>query len=332
VTLNGNNLSLNPPPLERAGRVFVPLRGVFERLGATVVYSNGQINATGNGHNISLNIGSNQAIVDGQNQSIDVAPFIVGASTYVPLRFVSQALGATVNWDNNNQLVALTQNGLGGGNPYVQQPPAQSGMQLTNQRPQDGASVRSNHPTIRADFSGPVDPNSLRVHLDGVDVTNETTRSQNGIVYAPGTALQAMQHRVTVTGNDQNGTQFRHSWTFTSGTGMSGNNNNPTTRTNFVNLTQPGDGATVGSTFTIQGRTVPNAQVHIVAGSVGNIGGFFTYNNGNFTGDVQADGNGYFSATISLRSPSGAQVGLTVTSTDPQTNETAQHQLTLHTQ
>src|SRR3984885_7917825 len=107
VTLNGNTLNLNPPPTERAGRVFVPLRGVFENLGASVVYANGVINATGRGHSVSLHIGSQQATVDGQQQTLDVAPFIIGASTYVPLRFVSQALGASVNYDSSNRLVAL---------------------------------------------------------------------------------------------------------------------------------------------------------------------------------------------------------------------------------
>ena len=107
VTVNGAPVNLNPPPTERAGRVFVPLRGVFENLGATVVYANGTINATGRGHTISLHIGSQQAIVDGQNQMVDVAPFIIGASTYVPLRFVSQALGASVNYDGSNNVVAI---------------------------------------------------------------------------------------------------------------------------------------------------------------------------------------------------------------------------------
>ena len=329
VTLNGNYVPLNPPPIERAGRVFVPLRGVFEQLGATVVYSNGQINATNRRHAISLNIGSTQATVDGQPQMLDVAPFIIGASTYVPLRFVSQALGATVNWDNSNQQVALTQYGGGGNVASVPpQQPAQSSMQLNNERPNNGASVRSDHPTIRADFNGAVDPNSVRVSLDGVDVTNQTTRSQTGIIYAPSSPLQAMQHRVMVSGNDQNGAPFRHSWTFASGAGSAAGNG-ATTRTNFLNLTQPANGTTVGLTFTVAGRTVPNGQVHIVAGAVGNLGGFFTYNAGSFAGDTMADGNGYFSQTLSLQSRGGTQLGLTVTSTDPLTNETAQQQLTL---
>jgi hypothetical protein len=110
VTVNGQAIGLNPAPIERAGRVFVPLRGVFENLGATVVYENGVINATAGSQTVSLTIGSRQATVDGQDQTLDVAPFIIGASTYVPLRFVSQALGATVDYDGSNQTVAVITN------------------------------------------------------------------------------------------------------------------------------------------------------------------------------------------------------------------------------
>ncbi len=121
ITINGSPVNVSPAPTMQSGRVFVPLRGVFENLGATVVYSNGQINATGNGRDISLHIGSTAATVNGQPDTIDVAPFIVGESTYVPLRFVSQALGAGVNWDESSQTVAIT---LAGANvqPEEQQP------------------------------------------------------------------------------------------------------------------------------------------------------------------------------------------------------------------
>jgi len=115
VSINGSPVSLSPAPIERGGRVFVPLRGVFENLGASVVYDSGQINATTSTHNVSLRVGSNQAIVDGATQLLETAPFIVGASTYVPLRFVSQALGATVNYESSNRMVAITTNGSTGG-------------------------------------------------------------------------------------------------------------------------------------------------------------------------------------------------------------------------
>src|SRR5262249_2519893 len=88
VIVNGQTMSFDQPPIVRNGRVFVPLRGIFEQLGASVVYANGQINATGNNRTVSLTIGSTQATVNGQSQILDVAPFIVGSRTLVPLRFI----------------------------------------------------------------------------------------------------------------------------------------------------------------------------------------------------------------------------------------------------
>ena len=105
VNVGGQPLYLNPGPIERAGRVFVPLRSIFERLGASVVYQSGTINATRHGQAISLQIGSTQATVNGQMQYLDVAPFIVGATTYVPLRFVAQSFGSNVGYDSSTQVV-----------------------------------------------------------------------------------------------------------------------------------------------------------------------------------------------------------------------------------
>jgi len=107
IIVNGQEVTFDQPPIERSGRVFVPLRGVFERLGASVVYDNGLINATGNGRNIQLQIGSTTARVNGQTTSLDVAPFLVGARTLVPLRFISEALGANVNYDGSSQTVTV---------------------------------------------------------------------------------------------------------------------------------------------------------------------------------------------------------------------------------
>ena len=107
IIVNGQEVTFDQPPIERSGRVFVPLRGVFERLGASVVYDNGLINASGNGRNIQLHIGSTSATVNGQTTYLDVAPFLVGARTLVPLRFISESLGANVNYDGNSQTVTV---------------------------------------------------------------------------------------------------------------------------------------------------------------------------------------------------------------------------------
>jgi hypothetical protein len=228
VTLNGAPVSLNPPPQTRAGRVFVPLRGIFENLGATVVYANGVINAEGNGRAISLHIGSTQATVDGQPQILDVAPFIIGASTYVPLRFVSQALGASVNYDGTNHIVAIANGGgNGGGAPaqVITPPPGRdsgarvSVIRLGDVQPARGAAVDSHRPTIQAQFvGGRAMPNSLRITLDGTDVTDQSSRSPVGFVFTPQSALESMEHVVRVHGRDTNGNEIDQSWRFASGT------------------------------------------------------------------------------------------------------------------
>lgn len=230
VTLNGNPMQLNPGPEVRAGRVFVPLRGVFEQLGASVVYANGRINAQkGRDHSVSLQIGSTQATVDGQPQTLDVAPFIVGASTYVPLRFVSQSLGAVVNYDANDHLVAIVngpQQTAGGPPPdrdrmapppeRLAPPPDRSGVELGAVRPGRDQVIDVRRPTIEADFAdGRVNPNSLRMTLDGVNVTDRASRSPRGIVYSPPSDLQWGRHQVRVAGTDTNGQPFTTQWSFT---------------------------------------------------------------------------------------------------------------------
>jgi hypothetical protein len=330
VTVNGNAANLNPPPTERAGRVFVPLRGVFEQLGASVVYQSGVINATGRGHTISLKIGSQQATVDGQQQNVDVAPFIIGASTYVPLRFVSQALGATVNYDGGNRVVAINTNGnTTAQNPANQTitpvPASQAGggaLTLASEQPTRGTSVSSRRPTIGATFGGgTADPNTIRVTLDQTDITNQSTRSPRGFLYVPTTALTPGQHRVSVSGTDSNGNPFTRGWNFTSGTSTA-------TAGQILNV-RPADGSTVGTQFTVSGRTTPGARVTIQVGASGGrtstvagilgalLGGGNQTNTASST--VTADANGRFSLPVSINAPSGTQLVLAITATDPQT-------------
>jgi hypothetical protein len=334
VQVNGTTLSLNPPPTERAGRVFVPLRGIFENLGASVVYAGGVINATGRGHNISLRIGSQQATVDGQPQTIDVAPFIIGASTYVPLRFVSQALGANVNYDGANNIVAISASGVTAqapSNQTITPAPNSNGqggaITLANLVPARGASVSSRRPTIEATFAGgTADPNTIRVSLDGLDVTAESTRSPRFFSYAPRSPLQAGEHAVQVRGTDTNGNGFSRVWRFTSGTSAA-------TVGQITNV-RPANGATVGNQFVVSGRTTPGSRVTIQIGAASGgqttIGGLIgailggSGNQGNTASYVvTADGNGVFAQQVNISAPSGTPLAIAINATDMQTGATA---------
>ena len=328
VTLNGAPIALNPAPEERAGRIFVPLRGIFEKLGASVVYANGTINAQGNGHAVSIHIGSTGATVDGQPQTLDVAPFIIGASTYVPLRFVSQALGASVNYDAGNRVVALgTPNGPQGGPPQRMGPPPQqqgpqpSPLVLSKVFPARNTAVESRRPTIEADFGGAqADPNSIRMEIDGLNVTDQASRSPRGVVFSPPSDLQAGRHQVRVSGTDMNGAPFEQRWNFESGT---------STVSNSITDLRPGNGQTVRNTFTVTGKTLPGARVVVQVGTVdaardaiGQLLGV-RGQQANVRSEVIADGNGIFQAPIQIDARPGQNLTLVVDSTDAQTKSAA---------
>ena len=319
VTLNGNPISLTPAPQERAGRIFVPLRGIFEQLGASVVYQNGVINAQGNGNAVSLHIGSTQATVNGQPQTLDVAPFVIGASTYVPLRFVSQALGAHVNYDAANKLVALSNGGTS-----ATAVPQRSAVRAATLRPARDSSVAARRPSIEAQFaSATADPNSLRVTLDDLDITGQTSRSPAGFVYSPPSDLQSMRHVVAVTGKDINGSPFLIRWTFTSGTSAIENQ---------LSVDQPRDGSVVATQFTVSGRTLPGALVVVQVGSAaagssslgGQLGSILGLGGGaSARNEIVANADGSFSTVIQVNAPPGANLQLVVNSTDPQSKAAA---------
>jgi hypothetical protein len=336
VTLNGAPLNLNPAPQERAGRVFVPLRGVFEQLGASVVYENGTINAQGRGNrSVSLHIGSTQATVDGQPQTMDVAPFIIGASTYVPLRFVSQALGASVNYDASNRIVALGNAGPGQqqGPPQapppraMQPPPPQtpqrSPLVLNDVQPGRDQAVAARRPTIEAQFAAAqANPNSIRIELDGLNVTDQASRSPRGVVFSPPSDLQSGKHEVRIVGTDMNGMPFDGRWTFASGT---------STVVNSITDVRPGNGTSVHDQFVVSGHTMPGARVVVQVGTVDHprsdnvIGQLFGGNGGSDSvrSEVTADGSGNFQTPIVIPAHPGQGLTLVVDSTDAQTRSAA---------
>jgi hypothetical protein len=212
VIVNGQTMNFTQPPIVRAGRVFVPLRGVFEQLGASVVYASGQINATGRGRTVSLNIGSDQATVDGQPQTMDVAPFIVSETTFVPLRFISQALGASVNWNDSTSTVTIS--GGGAAVPMPPQPPP-SAVRFVNVAPT--GTVFNPNQTIRFEFNRGVRPSALRIRVDGNSVTSGLSQSGRTFSVTLPWPLSRGPHRVRVNGMTVDGVPFDLSWDFARG-------------------------------------------------------------------------------------------------------------------
>ena len=121
VSIDGRQIAFpDQPPVNAGGRLLVPLRAIFESLGAVVNYQNGTIRANRGGTNLELNIGSAQAIVNGQVRTLDVPAQAVFGRTLVPLRFVGEAFGAKVSYDPVTQAVSISA------------PPEQVGSVVTN--------------------------------------------------------------------------------------------------------------------------------------------------------------------------------------------------------
>jgi hypothetical protein len=321
VTINGQALYLSPGPIERSGRVFVPLRGIFERLGATVVYASGTINATKGPTTVSLHIGSPQATVSGQPQTLDVAPFIVGATTYVPLRFIAQALGAQVGYDANTRGVAINMAQpvpppppRPPPPPYPPPPPPVVRLRL--QHPDPGANVRDRFTVISAQFTARVDAGSVRVYLDGNNVTYRSGTSSTGFSYKPPAPLDFGSHAVRVTGRGPGAAPFDRSWSFA----VIRSEPPPTMR---LSITQPAPNASVGRTFDIVGNTVANGHIRVTAGPRPST-------TGQFKGETDAGQRGNFRITVNLTTMPGQQaVSVRVVATDPVSGQSTETTLQL---
>jgi len=82
------------------GRTMVPMRVIFEALGAQVIWNGNTRTVTGIKSDtiIVLIIGNEVATINGQSQTLDQAAVVIDGSTLVPLRFVGEALDAEVQW------------------------------------------------------------------------------------------------------------------------------------------------------------------------------------------------------------------------------------------
>jgi|GEM_PF-6081430 len=112
VRLNGKYIELNPKAKVINGNTLIPLRGVFEAMNATVKWdgSKQQVTITKGDTKVLLTIGEKIATVNNKQVNISIAPFVSAEnSTYVPLRFVSEALGAKVEWEAKHWTAVIDQ-------------------------------------------------------------------------------------------------------------------------------------------------------------------------------------------------------------------------------
>lgn len=111
VTLNADKIEFDQPPIIKDNRTLVPLRKIFEALGADVEWEQTTQTVTSvKGEKvIKVTIGSDRMYINGNVKILDVPAQIVNDRTLVPVRAIAEAFGCNVEWEQNTKTVKIIQ-------------------------------------------------------------------------------------------------------------------------------------------------------------------------------------------------------------------------------
>ena len=115
IVVNGNNIECDQAPVIIENRTLVPLRAISEAIGAKVDWNNQDktINITSDDLELNLTVGSKEVTAtnktDTQTLTIDVPAQIINDRTMVPVRFIAEAFGTVVDWDQESKTVSISE-------------------------------------------------------------------------------------------------------------------------------------------------------------------------------------------------------------------------------
>lgn len=97
------------PPTVVDGRTLVPVRAIFESIGATVTWDAATSTATGIRGDVivSIQIDNTTAYVNGEPRTLDVPAQLINNRTMVPARFISESMGCDVTWHQETETVGV---------------------------------------------------------------------------------------------------------------------------------------------------------------------------------------------------------------------------------
>lgn len=116
ICVNGKLLNCNVDPIIIEGTTLVPLRTIFEALNIKVDWDQENQAAIGSKQDFKLYLPINKkyAIINEKKVELDVAATVIKGNTMVPVRFIAESTGETVDWDAKTRTVII-----GGRKPYI---------------------------------------------------------------------------------------------------------------------------------------------------------------------------------------------------------------------
>jgi len=121
VIIDGKPQAFDVAPQNLGGRILVPLRAIFEEMGATIQWDDATqtVTATKDDTVVVLTIGDTSPTVNGQVVSLDQSGILVDGRTLAPLRFVAEAFDGMVDWDVANNTARISRPHVGTGGTYA---------------------------------------------------------------------------------------------------------------------------------------------------------------------------------------------------------------------
>ena len=95
--------------LVKNGIILVPLRSMFEAMGASVSYDAATKSFTvqKSGASIQLTLGKSSALVNGESRPLDQAPIVYQGIALVPIRVISETMGGYVQWVQERRIAVV---------------------------------------------------------------------------------------------------------------------------------------------------------------------------------------------------------------------------------
>ncbi len=95
--------------LVRGGTILIPLRSMFEQMGATVSFdpATRTVDVTKAGSDVKVTLGRPEVTINGETRPLDVPPMMYQGQILVPIRVISEGMGAYVQWVPDKRLVVV---------------------------------------------------------------------------------------------------------------------------------------------------------------------------------------------------------------------------------
>lgn len=109
-TLNGRTMTMDAAPFIKDGRTYVPVRYVAGAAGIpneNISFKDGAVTIRWENGSAVIRPGSNVVVFNGLSVEMDVPVLVADGRTYLPLRWICEAFGLKVSWDEENRAILI---------------------------------------------------------------------------------------------------------------------------------------------------------------------------------------------------------------------------------